>query len=74
MDEVLRLPIDKALVIIRGQKVLLVDKYDYSKHPEAKKLREVKASSYIPNRKPGAEWEPESLKPGKPAKKKPGPQ
>lgn len=48
MDEVLRLPIDKALVIMRGQKVLMVDKYDYSKHPESKKLKLCKASEYIP--------------------------
>ena len=33
MDEVLRMDTDKALVIIRGKKVLEVDKYDYSKHP-----------------------------------------
>lgn len=49
MDEVLRLPIDKALVIMRGQKVLQVDKYDYSLHPEAKKLSPSKASSHIPD-------------------------
>ena len=47
-DEVLRLPITQALVIIRGQKVLKVDKIDYSKHPEAPKLRSCKASAYIP--------------------------
>jgi type IV secretion system protein VirD4 len=27
---------------------LEVDKYDYSKHPEAKKLRSCKASSHVP--------------------------
>ena len=48
MDEVLRMDVDKALVIIRGKNVLEVDKYDYSKHPEAKKLRPSKASSHIP--------------------------
>lgn len=48
MDEVLRMDIDKALVILRGKKVLEVDKYDYSKHPEAKKLRPSKAASHIP--------------------------
>lgn len=47
-DEVLRMDIDRALVIIRGKKVLEVDKYDYSKHPEAKKLRASKASSHVP--------------------------
>ena len=46
-DEVLRLPIKQALVIIRGQKVLKVDKMDYSKHPEASKLRSCKASAHI---------------------------
>ena len=48
MDEVLRMPTDKALVIIRGQKVLQVDKFDYSNHPDAKKLRSIKASAYEP--------------------------
>ena len=48
MDEVLRMDVDRALVILRGKKVLEVDKYDYSKHPEAKKLRAGKASSHVP--------------------------
>jgi type IV secretion system protein VirD4 len=48
MDEVLRLPINKALVIIRGRKVLQVDKFDYTSHPEANKLIPCKASEHIP--------------------------
>lgn len=48
MDEVLRLDLDRALVILRGKNVLEVNKFDYSKHPEAKKLRPCKASSHIP--------------------------
>ena len=48
-DEVLRLPLNKALVIIRGQKLLQVDKYDYSLHPEAKLLRSCKASTHVPD-------------------------
>ena len=48
MDEVLRLDVDKALVIIRGRNILEVDKFDYSKHYEAKKLRPDKAASHIP--------------------------
>lgn len=48
MDEVLRMDVDRALIIIRGKKVLEVDKYDYSKHPEAKKLRPSKAASHVP--------------------------
>jgi len=48
MDEVLRMDVDRALVILRGRNVLEVDKYDYSKHPESKKLRASKAASHIP--------------------------
>ena len=47
-DEVLRLPLDQALIIIRGKKVLRVDKMDYSKHPDAKYLKSCKASAYVP--------------------------
>lgn len=47
-DEVLRFPLDQALVIIRGQKVLKVGKYDYSRHPEAKKLVLEKTEQYEP--------------------------
>lgn len=72
MDEVLRLPINKALVIIRGRKVLQVDKFDYTNHPEASKLKSCKASEHMP------EWtscerreEMEiSVNPAKPEKKK----
>lgn len=48
MDEVLRLPINRALVIIRGRKVLQVDKFDYTSHPEADKLTPCKASAHTP--------------------------
>ena len=41
-DEVLRLPVDEALVILRGHKVLKVHKMDYSLHPAYKQLRECK--------------------------------
>lgn len=47
MDEVLRLPITKALIIIRGRKVLQVDKYDYTCHPEAERLLTCKASEHM---------------------------
>ncbi|MDD4509472.1 MAG: type IV secretory system conjugative DNA transfer family protein [Oscillospiraceae bacterium] len=60
MDEVLRLPINKALVIIRGKKVLQVEKYDYTNHPEAKKMRPCKAAAYIP------EWRKRETQPSKP--------
>ena len=47
-DEVLRLPIDEALIIVRGMKPLKVCKYDYSNHPEYRKLKSCKASEHIP--------------------------
>jgi type IV secretion system protein VirD4 len=47
-DEVLRLPLEQALVIIRGRKILKVEKMDYSLHPEFPKLQSCKASSHIP--------------------------
>ena len=47
-DEVLRLPIDQALIIVRGHKVLKVGKFDYTSHPESHKLKPVKASEYTP--------------------------
>lgn len=48
MDEVLRFPLDQALIILRGQKVLKVEKFDYSLHPESKKLTPRKATEHIP--------------------------
>lgn len=57
-DEILRLPLDTALVILRGQKVLKVEKYDYTLHPDAKKLTPRKASEHIPEwRKNGSSEE-----------------
>ena len=56
MDEVLRMDVDRALVILRGRNVLEVDKYDYSKHPESKKLHPSKAASHIPD------WQAEGRK------------
>lgn len=47
-DEVLRLPLDQALIILRGQKILKVGKYDFSLHPESKKLQYVKATAHVP--------------------------
>ena len=79
-DEVLRLPIKQALVIIRGQKVLKVDKMDYSKHPEASKLRSCNASAHIPEwrrleqeqpKPSAAQPKPQAPAPKKPVKKKP---
>lgn len=71
MDEVMRLPITKALVIIRGKKLLQVDKCDYTRHPESKKLKANKASAHIPEwRKREAEQEPVPISQEKPIRKK----
>ena len=47
-DEILRFPLNQALVIIRGQKVLKVEKFDYSRHSDAKKLALEKTEQYMP--------------------------
>lgn len=47
-DEVLRMPLDEALIILRGQKVFKVKKFDYTLHPENKKLKKRKAVMHIP--------------------------
>jgi len=48
-DEVLRLPRDEALIIFRGQQVLKVKKFDFTKHPESRRLRDCNARDYTPN-------------------------
>lgn len=48
-DEVLRLDGLEALVITRGEKILPVKKFDYTKHPESKKLIKTYAKDYVPN-------------------------
>lgn len=47
-DEVLRLPVEDALVIMRGQKVLKIKKFDYTKHPHSELIVRKKASTHIP--------------------------
>lgn len=47
-DEVLRLPHNEMLVIIRGQNILKLTKFDYTKHPMAKELVPVSILNYSP--------------------------
>ena len=47
-DEVLRLPHDEMLVIIRGQNLLKLNKFDYTKHPMSKELLKVSIMDYSP--------------------------
>jgi type IV secretion system protein VirD4 len=49
-DEVLRLPNDELLIIIRGQKVLKANKFDYTSHPYAKLIEKKPISEYTPRR------------------------
>ena len=48
-DAILRLPHDKLIVNIRGNKPLLLDKMIYIEHPLSKKLKDVSVSNYKPN-------------------------
>jgi len=48
-DEVMRLLPDEELVFIRGQKVFKAKRFDYSKHPEYKKLKSRKAILHEPD-------------------------
>lgn len=48
-DEVSRLSLDEELIILRGQKALKAQKYDFTLHPESKKLIKRKASSHVPD-------------------------
>ena len=76
MDEVLRLPVSQALVIIRGRKILKVDKLDYTRHPEARKLKPCKASAHTPEWSKSQRKEviaPPQPKPKKRAGRKPTP-
>ncbi len=47
-DEVLRLPLEEMLCIIRGYNMLKLDKLDYTKHPMSKKIKKVSVMDYYP--------------------------
>lgn len=48
IDEILRIPSNKLLVSIRGNKPLLLDKIIYSEHPLAVKLKDSLITNYNP--------------------------
>jgi len=50
-DEVLRLPNDEMLIIIRGQKMLKANKFDFTGHPFAKQLVRSPIYEYVPKRR-----------------------
>lgn len=47
-NEVLRFPMQEALVIIRGHNVMRVRKLDYTRHPMAKRLKLKKTTEHMP--------------------------
>lgn len=47
-DEVLRLPHEEMLVIIRGQKMLKLNKFDYTRHPMSKEMVRTSIMDYSP--------------------------
>ena len=48
VDEILRIPSNKLLVNLRGNKPLLLDKMMYKEHPIANKLKDSSISEYNP--------------------------
>ena len=48
VDEILRIPSNKLLVNIRGNKPLLLDKIIYKEHPLSKKLKDSPITDYNP--------------------------
>jgi len=49
-DEVLRLPNDELLIVLRGQKILRAKKSDFTAHPMASQMQNKRISEYIPQR------------------------
>ena len=47
-DEVLRIPNEKMLCVVRGCNVLMLDKLDYTRHPYSKMIRRVSVYDYYP--------------------------
>lgn len=47
-DEILRLQTNKLIVILRGNKPLLIDKMIYTEHILAKELKDNPVSEYVP--------------------------
>lgn len=69
VDEVLRLPEDQELIILRGQKVLLAEKFDYTLHPHAQLLTPVYAIDHIPAWRNAAPTRAETARPPSPTPK-----
>ena len=57
-DEVLRLPNDDLLIIIRGQKILRAKKFDFTEHPYAKECERTSIQNYHSDHLPVKPQEP----------------
>ena len=55
-DEVLRLPNEELLCVIRGQNVLKLNKFDFTKHPMSKRIRRVSIMDYNPSAFPHTDF------------------
>lgn len=49
VDEILRIPSNKLLINLRGNKPLLLDKMIYTEHPVAVKLKDSNITEYNPD-------------------------
>lgn len=56
VDEVLRLPVDQELIILRGQKILKAEKFDYTLHPHAQLVSPVHAIDHVPRWRSQAQY------------------
>lgn len=69
-DEVLRIPNEQLLCIVRGCNVLMLNKLDYTRHPYSKMIREVSVYDYRPEISEPLPIEDEIVEEEKPKKKK----
>ena len=46
-DELLKMDHNKAIVMVRGKKPFICNKYDYSQHPESYKLEDITTEEQI---------------------------
>lgn len=67
-DEVLRLPHEEMLVIIRGQNILKLKKFDYTRHPMSKEMVRTSIMDYNPRFQFVS---PSQIEPEKPPEEKP---
>ena len=67
-DEILRFPNDELLIILRGENVLRAKKFDYIKHPYAKRLETTSILDYYPEQLLEAEKGQPDGQPAEPAR------